>query len=41
MTVEPGKNVRFRYRVVIHPGDAIAGLKWQYPEYVRDSLGTN
>ena len=24
MTVEPGQSVRFRYRVVIHPGDVHA-----------------
>jgi hypothetical protein len=34
MTVEPGKTVRFRYRVVIHPGDFrdanIAELYKQY-----------
>jgi hypothetical protein len=22
MTVEPGKSLRYRYRVIIHPGDA-------------------
>ena len=34
MTIEPGRHGRFRYRVIIHPGDAqstnIAGL---YNEY--------
>ncbi len=34
VTVEPGKSLRFRYRVVIHPGDTreagIAGLYRQY-----------
>jgi hypothetical protein len=40
MTLEPGKNVRFRYRV-IHPGDATADLNWQYTAYVRGSFGTN
>jgi hypothetical protein len=34
MTVEPGKTIRFRYRVVIHPGDVrsanIAELYKQY-----------
>jgi hypothetical protein len=34
MTIEPGKSVRYRYRVIIHPGTAqdagIAGLFTKY-----------
>jgi hypothetical protein len=34
MTLEPGKTLRFRYRVIIHPGDAktadVAGLWKRY-----------
>jgi hypothetical protein len=34
MTVEPGKTVRFRYRVVIHPGDShTAGIGQLYDQY--------
>jgi Methane oxygenase PmoA len=34
MTLEPGQTLRFRYRVVIHPGDAAsAGLAGLYKEY--------
>jgi hypothetical protein len=34
MTVEPGKTVRFRYRVVIHPGDShTAGIAQLYDQY--------
>ena len=38
MTLEPGKSVRFRYRVVIHPGDtASANLQKLYDEYAKKS----
>ena len=34
MTVEPGESLRFRYRVIVHPGDAksadVAGLWSKY-----------
>ena len=34
MTIEPGKSLRYRYRVIIHPGDAndanIAALWTKY-----------
>jgi hypothetical protein len=34
MTVERGKTVRFRYRVVIHPGDTLAaGIAQLYEQY--------
>lgn len=36
MTLAPGRTWRFRYRVVIHPGDAAsAGLAGLYEEYAR------
>lgn len=36
MTIEPGKSVRFRYRVVIHPGDtAEADVKQLYADYAK------
>jgi hypothetical protein len=36
MTLEPGKSIRFRYRVLIHPGDtASANLQHQYDEYKK------
>ena len=36
MTLEPGKSIRFRYRVLIHPGDtASANLQQQYDEYKK------
>ena len=42
MMPEPGKNAGFRYRVVIHPDDAMAAdINPQYSEYLRGSLGTN
>ena len=34
MAVEPGKPVRFRYRVIIHPGDyQSAGIAGEYAKY--------
>lgn len=34
LTIRPGQPLRFRYRVVIHPGDAnSAGLRQMYDEY--------
>lgn len=34
MTVEPGQSLRFRYRVIIHPGDAqSAGIAAAYEKY--------
>jgi hypothetical protein len=35
LTVEPGQHVRFRYRVVIHPGATPARLAELYKEYAR------
>ena len=36
MALEPGKELRFRYRVVIHPGDTVsAGIEKLYAEYVK------
>ncbi len=40
VTVEPGGSLRFRYRVVIHPGDtAEAGIEALYKQYI-DQAGT-
>ncbi|MCW5978399.1 MAG: PmoA family protein [Bryobacteraceae bacterium] len=37
MTLEPGQTWRFRYRVVIHPGDAVsAGVARLYEEYAKE-----
>jgi hypothetical protein len=34
VTVEPGKSLRFRYRVVVHPGDTReAGIAELYRQY--------
>jgi len=34
MTLEPGQSLRFRYRVIVHPGDAkIAGIAAQWAKY--------
>ena len=34
LTLEPGKSLRFRYRVIIHPGDAeSAGIAKRYQKY--------
>jgi len=42
MTVEPGQSLRFRYRVIIHPGDVkeadIAGL---WDKYISVKNGSN
>ena len=36
MTLEPGESWRFRYRVVIHPGDAkAAGIAKMYQQYAK------
>ena len=36
MTLEKGKTWRFRYAVVVHPGDAAsAGIAKLYKEYAR------
>jgi len=38
VTVEPGKSIRFRYRILIHPGDtASAGIAAKYQEYTHPS----
>jgi hypothetical protein len=37
LTIDAGKNVTFRYRVVVHTGDAgAAGLEEKYKEYVAE-----
>jgi hypothetical protein len=36
MSLEPGQELRFRYRVVIHPGDTVsAGIEKLYAEYAK------
>jgi len=35
LTVEPGKHVRFRYRVVVHPGLSAARLAELYKQYAQ------
>jgi hypothetical protein len=36
MILDPGRTLRFRYRVVIHPGDAAdAGIAKLYAEYAK------
>ena len=36
LTLKPGEELRFRYRVVIHPGDAAdAGIAKMYADYVK------
>ena len=33
LTIRPGQPLRFRYRVVIHPGDAYSGIRGMYEFY--------
>ena len=33
LTIRPGQPLRFRYRVVIHPGDAYSGIRGMYEAY--------
>ena len=34
-TVEPGKSLRYRYRVIVHPGDVeSAGIAALYASYI-------
>jgi hypothetical protein len=35
LTIEPGKHVRFRYRVIVHPGASRARLDELYKEYAQ------
>ena len=36
VTIQPGKSLRFKYRVVIHPGDtASINLQQMYDEYKK------
>jgi hypothetical protein len=35
LTLEPGQHVRFRYRVIIHPGASRASLAAMYNEYAQ------
>jgi hypothetical protein len=38
LTVEPGKHVRFRYRVVVHPGLSPARIAELYKQYAQSRL---
>jgi hypothetical protein len=35
LTLEPGQHVRFRYRVIIHPGAARPSLAAMYNQYAQ------
>jgi hypothetical protein len=35
LTIEPGQHVRFRYRVIIHPGQGPARLAELYQDYAK------
>jgi hypothetical protein len=41
LTLEPGQHVRFRYRVVIHPGTAPARLAELYKQYTQLTSSTS
>jgi hypothetical protein len=38
LTIEPGKHVRFRYRVVVHPGVSRARLAELYKQYAQTKV---
>jgi hypothetical protein len=41
LTVEPGQHVRFRYRVVVHPGLAAARIAELYKQYAESRTSSN
>ena len=41
LTVEPGQHVRFRYRVIIHPGQGPARLAELYQDYAKTKSSTS
>lgn len=41
MNVEPGAHVRFRYRVVVHPGASRGELAAMYAHYSRTGESSN
>jgi methane monooxygenase PmoA-like len=41
LTVEPGQHVRFRYRVIIHPGRGPARLAELYKQYAQTKISTS
>jgi hypothetical protein len=41
LTVEPGQHVRFRYRVVVHPGLAAARIAELYKQYAGSRTSSN
>lgn len=40
LTIEPGAHVRFRYRVVVHPGASRTALAEMYAQYVRSKASS-
>jgi Family of unknown function (DUF6807) len=41
LTIEPGGHVRFRYRVIVHPGASRATLAELYKQYVQATASSN
>ena len=41
LTIEPGKHVRFRYRVIIHPGASRAALAELYKQYAQTKTSSS
>jgi len=41
LTIEPGEHVRFRYRVIIHPGASRARLTELYKQYAQTKLSSS
>jgi hypothetical protein len=41
LTIEPGQHVRFRYRVIIHPGQGPAQLAQLYQDYAKTKSSTS
>jgi hypothetical protein len=41
LTVEPGQHVRFRYRVIVHPGLAAARIAELYKQYAESRTSSN
>ena len=41
LTIEPGQHVRFRYRVIVHPGVSRARLAELYKQYAETTDATS
>jgi hypothetical protein len=41
LTIEPGVHVRFRYRVIIHPGVPRAMLAEMYKQYAQTTVSSS